>query len=147
MEYLKMQTFRDLTDKIIKLVTTNHNFNFRGDYISRPKFVPILMSRSGSFQSLSDHNFNLEIMGDQQSVGGSNRGKPVYRSPENGMYDKIFVKGNNKTRLSSWAFDSRKRSLVLRPIPLSLEERRHQLAHLLRFQRRIFNGMLYNCFV
>lgn len=43
----------------------------------------------------------------------------------------------------SWAFASRKRSLVLRPVSLSFEERKQYITRLLQHHRgrQIYNGM------
>ena len=59
------------------------------------------------------------------------------------MYAKVLFQRNNAGRPSQWATDSRKRSLVLRPLPLSYEERiskrRLHLAQLL-LKGRISTG-------
>lgn len=53
------------------------------------------------------------------------------------------VKRNNMNNFISWAFASRKRSLVLRPVSLSFEERKQYITRLLQHHRgkQIYNGM------
>lgn len=52
-------------------------------------------------------------------------------------------KRNTMNNFISWAFASRKRSLVLRPVSLSLEERKQYITRLLQHHRgkQIYNGM------
>lgn len=46
------------------------------------------------------------------------------------MYPKILLKRNTAARLNQWAADSRRRSLVLRPLPFSYEQRKQNLSQL-----------------
>lgn len=46
------------------------------------------------------------------------------------MYPKILFKRNTPARLNQWAADSRRRSLVLRPLPFSYEQRKQNLSQL-----------------
>ena len=72
--------------------------------------------------------------------------QPKLSSSSASMYAKLLFKRNNAGGPSHWASDSRRRSLVLSPLPLSYEERmskrRFQTTQLLRLQTRISTGKL-----
>ena len=108
--------------------------------------------KSSRLQSLRNRQYqqNCEVMAEHSVGRGNKQAELSSSSPVNRMYAKILLKRNNTPGLSPWTFDSRRRSLVLRPLPLTFEERmlrrRQHLAHLL-LRGSVSNGTLKTSFV
>lgn len=99
--------------------------------------------------AISSVNKYCEVMAELSVGRGNKQAELSSSSPDNRMYAKILLKRNNTPRLSPWTFDSRRRSLVLRPLPLTFEERmlrrRQHLAHLL-LRASVSNGTFKTSF-